>query len=147
MTPEVILNTFAIIGAIVGFIALHSSFLLAKTKSNIVTWIYPMAIIVSIALVINGVLDIQGYPVNSRPEVKFDYVGHVMDGDGAVVITRIDGEIRVYRWVPTEEEQEQLKKGDDGKKQGQVYGMYMREGEEPEAELVRLEDRAPKEGY
>ena len=147
MTPEVILNTFAVIGAIVGFIALHSSFLLAKTKSNLVTWIYPIAVVVAMVFVVDGVIKIQGYPVNGRPDVEFEYVSHTMEGSEAVVLTRIDSEIRVYRWVPTQEEQEQLEKGEEGTANGQSFSMFMHEGDLPQVELVRLEERAPKEGY
>ena len=147
MTPEVILNTFVIIGAIVGFIALHSSFLLAKTKSNIVTWVYPIIIVGAIMVTTKGVIDIQGYPINDRPSVEFEYLGHVEEDGQVIVVVRIDSTSRVYRWNPTEEEKKALQQGADGKEKGKGMSMRMLPGETPVVEPIRLDQLAPKEGY
>ena len=145
--PEVILSVFVIIGAIVGIISLHSSFLLARKHRGIVTWVYPIVVVIAIIIATKGVESIQGYPVNHRPDVKFEYIGHVVYDGSAVVTVRVDTGIRVYRWMPTEEEQEKLEEAEDAKKKGQTHMLRMIEGDEPEVELVRLDQLDPKENY
>lgn len=147
MTTEVILNTFAIIGAIVGFIALHSSFLLAKTKRSYVTWLYPIVVVVCIMVAVKNVDAIQGLPIEGKPVEQFEYMGHVEDNGLVIVTLRIDTTVKTYRWSPTQEEKEALRQGADGKDKGQAVGIELIPGEPPKVELLRLDQLAPKEGY
>lgn len=146
-TPEVVLSLFVILGAVVGVVSFHCTFLLAKSNRGVVSWIYPIVILIAIIMATKGVESIQGFPIEGRPEVKFEYIGHVDDGTAAIVTVRIQNKIKTHRWIPTQEEKEQMKQASDGTAKGLTYQMQMREGQEPNVELVRLDQLAPKEDY
>jgi membrane protein implicated in regulation of membrane protease activity len=145
MSHELILTTFFLTGAIVGFIALHSSFLLTKVNSTYVTWVYPIIVVVALTLAYEAINDVQGYPINGRPAVEFEYLGHTMVGQEAIVIADVGYAIKAYRFTPTAEEQQSLQSAAEGKEKGKQYTMRMVEGEPTQAELIRLDQTDPKD--
>ena len=140
---EFLLSSFIILGALLSVIALHSAWLLAKSRKTVVTWIYPIVVALAIMLGAKGVVDIQGYPVNGKPTGEWEYLTHAEEGASVLVIVVEDNEARTYRFVPTQKEKEKMQEGGQAKDKGQRPMMTF-DGDIPQMRLVRLDEEHPK---
>jgi len=140
---DIILTTFVVSGVLLALIAFHSCWMLAGRSK--LTWLYPVMVIIVTIVAINGVIEIQGYPVDGRPEVKVEYVGHALDGDIAILIAKHKGEVRTYKFKPTQEEKDAMKASGDQQAKGKKTRLTLDEGAKPEMELIRMDRESPKE--
>ena len=138
---DFILTTFVVCGAVLSVITLHSCWIAAKTKT-VLSWIYPIVVLLAIAFATKGVIDIQGYPINGKPTGDWEYLTHTMDGPAAVVTTK-QKEIRVYRFVPTEQEKDKMGQAEKAKDQGKRPRLNT-DLPNPTMELIRLDEENPK---
>ena len=137
-----LLTTFVIMGLVLAFISFHTSWILAKRKLS-VTWIYPIVVLLTIVFATKGVIDIQGYPIPSKPEGKWEYMIHAMEGPEAVVTLKEGNEIRVYRFVPSDKEKSAMEKAKKAKDKGKRPTLKI-DQPLPEMELIRLDQENPK---
>lgn len=98
---NLILTSFVICGAVLSVITLHSCWIHRKT---VLTWIYPVVAMLAIMFAAHGVEEIQGFPLNAKPNVEFEYLTHYEEGESVLVLLKISGETKTYRFVPSKEE-------------------------------------------
>ena len=140
---SLILTTFIVLGSVLCAIAFHSAWLLTKHTKSVVTWIYPVMVVLIAVMSWKGVVDIQGYPINAKPKGNWEYLTHYDEGGPVLVIVKENNESKTYRFVPTEKEKKALEQGKEAKDKGQRLDINI-DGPLPKMELIRIDQENPK---